>query len=425
MSRIVITTWGSLGDLYPYLAIALELQTRGHEAIVATSSCYRERVASLGLGFHSVQPDSDWLFDRDRVQRLSHPRWGLLRVGRELVMPSISEMYEDILAAVQGADLLVSMHASYAARLVAEITAIHWVSALHIPLVFLSAFDPPVLDVAPMLSRKLHDLGPIFWRPLLWFGKRATRFVARPWYQQRAKIGLTPATDGNPLFDSHSPRLVLALFSRVLSDRQEDWPVQTVVTGFPFFDHDRQVGMPPSLKRFLNDGPTPIVFTLGSAVCGSSGSFFENSVKCAQMLKRRAILIAGRHALNSLYPLPSGIIAAEYAPYAELFPRAAAIVHHGGVGTTGQAMRSGRPMLAVPYAWDQQDNAHRVTRLGIARTLSKCRYTPERAAAELKVLLDNPAYSERASQVGEQVRQENGAKLACDALENVLQVDST
>jgi UDP:flavonoid glycosyltransferase YjiC (YdhE family) len=364
VSRIVITTWGSLGDLHPYLAIARELQTRGHHAVVATSPCYRQKVESLGLEVRSVRPDCDWLQDVEKVRRFSHPRWGLLRVGRELIMPSLAEMYEDLLAAVYGADLLVSMHASYAARLVAEKTGVAWASAVHIPLVFLSAHDPPVLDVAPLLSRKLHFAGPAMWRPLFWFGKRATRFIARDWYRLRKNLGLPPATDGNPLFDSHSPLLVLALFSSLLADRQPDWPRQAILTGFPFYDEHTQTQLPAPVACFLEEGPPPIVFTLGSAVSGHAGSFFEQSAKCAKLLNRRAVLIIGRQGDDALKPRPSGIIAAEYAPYAELFPRAAAIVHHGGVGTTTYAMRSCRPMLVVPHTWDQPDHAHRATRAG-------------------------------------------------------------
>jgi UDP:flavonoid glycosyltransferase YjiC (YdhE family) len=96
------------------------------------------------------------------------------------------------------------------------------------------------------------------------------------------------------------------------------------------------------------------------------------------------------------------------------------IVHHGGVGTTGLAMRSGRPMLVVPFAHDQPDNAARLTRLGVARTLDPRRYTPARAEAELRLLLDDPAYSQRATEVGGQVREEDGVRAACDALEGLL-----
>jgi UDP:flavonoid glycosyltransferase YjiC (YdhE family) len=114
------------------------------------------------------------------------------------------------------------------------------------------------------------------------------------------------------------------------------------------------------------------------------------------------------------------VIAFDYAPFSELFPRAAAVVHHGGIGTTGLAMRAGRPMLVMPCSWDQPDNAARVTRLGIGRSISRRGYTPARVAAELRHLLDDPSYSQRAAAVGECVRQEDGVRSACDALERLL-----
>ncbi len=116
------------------------------------------------------------------------------------------------------------------------------------------------------------------------------------------------------------------------------------------------------------------------------------------------------------------MVACDYAPFSGLFPRAAAIVHPGGIGTTGLAMRSGRPMLVAPFAHDHPDNAERVARLGIARTVPRHSYTSARAAAELRRLLDNPAYSQRALAVGEQVRQEDGVQVACDALEGLVRV---
>src|SRR5206468_12856667 len=118
-----------------------------------------------------------------------------------------------------------------------------------------------------------------------------------------------------------------------------------------------------------------------------------------------------------LAAVPDGVTACHYAPSSELFPRAAAIVHHGGIGTTGLAMHSGRPMLVMPCAWDQPDNAERVARLGIARTISRRHYRPARVAAELRRLLDDPRYARRAAEVGRQVRQAGGVRNACDALE--------
>jgi UDP:flavonoid glycosyltransferase YjiC (YdhE family) len=223
----------------------------------------------------------------------------------------------------------------------------------------------------------------------------------------------------NPLTDWHSPLLHLALFSKWLVDKQADWPAQTVVTGFPWLDQEGGTGLPPALAQFLDAGLPPIVFTLGTAVAADAGPFYESGARAARLLGRRAVLIL-KDPRNRLATLPEGVAAFDYAPFSELFPRAAAIVHHGGIGTTGLAMRSGRPMLVMPCAWDQPDNSERVARLGISRTIPRHRYTPARVAAELRRLLDDPAYGRRAAEVGEQVRQEEGVRVACDALGEVL-----
>jgi UDP:flavonoid glycosyltransferase YjiC (YdhE family) len=211
------------------------------------------------------------------------------------------------------------------------------------------------------------------------------------------------------------------MFSNLLADKQPDWPRQTVITGFPTYDQDGQGGLPPVLARFLDNGPPPIVFTLGVSAAMVAGPFYENSIAAARRLGRRAVLILGKNPRNLPASLPDGVVACDYAPFSELFPRAAVLVHPGGIGTTGLAMRSGRPMLVVPFAHDQPDNAERVARLGIARTLPHHRYTPARAAAELRHLLDTPAYSQRALEVGERMRREDGVQAACDALETLLQ----
>ena len=419
--RIIFTTFGSLGDLHPYLAVALGLNARGHEAVIASGECYRQKVEGLGLCFRAVRPDCDWVADPIVMRRFIDLRWGLMRVIRELVLPALRESYEDILEAVGGADLLVANQASYASRLVAEKTGIPWASVMHIPLGFFSVFDPPLLPIFPGLSKRLLSLGPGSWSligPLL---KRVTRSWAKPWYRLREEIGLLPATELNPLVDGHSPWLHLALFSKRLADKQPDWPPQTVITGFPWYDQAGEAGFPPALAGFLDDGSPPIVFTLGSAVAVDPGLFYEHSLAAAKLVKCRAVLILGKNPRNRPQSLPDGVVTFEYAAFSQLFPRAAVIVHHGGIGTTGLAMRSGRPMLVVPCAWDQPDNAERVARLGIARIIPRSRYTPARVAAELRHLLDNPAYSQRALEVREQVREEDGVRIACDALETLLQ----
>ncbi len=417
--RILVTTSGSLGDLYPYLAIGLGLRARGHDVVLGTAECYRRKIEALGLGFRAVRPDCTWLEDPETVRRLSHPRWGLVRVARA-VLPVLRESYEDTLTAAEGADLLVGSLATYATSLVAEKKGIPWASVMHLSALFYSAYDPPLLPGLPGFSRQFRFLGPSFWGPLGRALKWGSRSLARPWHRLRQQIGLPPVRGVNPLTDWHSPLLHLATFSKWLVDKQPDWPAPTIVTGFPWFEQDGSTGLPPALVRFLDAGPPPLVFTLGTAVATDAGPFYETSARAARLLGRRAVLIL-KDPRNRLPALPEGVAAFDYAPFSELFPRAAAVVHHGGIGTTGLAMRSGRPMLVMPCAWDQPDNAERVARLGISRTIPRHRYTPARVADELQRLLDDPAYGRRASEVGEQVRQEDGVRIACDALEELLQ----
>jgi rhamnosyltransferase subunit B len=414
--RIVFTTFGSLGDLHPYIAIALGLQARGHEAVIATSGYYRQKIESLRLGFRAVRPDYP---DPETIRRIMDRRKGTEVIIRELTMPVLRESYEDTLAAAEGADLLISHMLTFTTGLVVEMRGIPWASTFLQPLGLFSVYDPPVVPQAPLLA-KLRFLGPPFHRLLFWCAKWSVRSWSEPLHRLRAEVGLPP-TSLSPLFEGqYSPLLVLALFSKLLADKQPDWPRQAIITGFPLYDQDGEAGMPPELVRFLDAGPPPIVFTLGSSAVGDAGQFYDHSAAAAKLLGRRAVLLVGKDPRNRPASLPDGVVAFDYAPFSELFPRAAAIVHQGGVGTTAQAMRSGRPMLVMPYAHDQPDNAERVIRLGIARKISRHRYSPARAAAELRHLLDDPIYLQRASEVGEQVRQEDGVRAACDALEALL-----
>jgi rhamnosyltransferase subunit B len=420
--RIVFTTFGTFGDLHPYIAIALGLKARGHRVTLATSECYRRKIGALGLDFRPLRPDSAaWETGAEAVRRFMDLRTGTINFVKEEVMPVLRQTFEDTLVATANADLVVSAPATaISTRLVAEKTGIRWASSMHTPVAFLSAYDPSVLPLFPDLSKNLRFLGPGFWGLLLRLLKRSTCFLAKPWDQFRSEIGLPRAEDDNPLFDSHSPSLVLALFSKLLADKQPDWPLQTVVTGFPIYDQDGDPALPARLAAFLDNGLPPIVFTLGTSATMVAGRFYHHSIAASKLVGRKVILVTGRNSRDLPSSLPDGMIAVDYVPFSNLFPRAAAIVHHGGVGTTALAMHAGHPMLIVPFAHDNPDNAERASRLGIARVVSRRGYSPGHVATELRRLLDDPSYAERASTVGAQVRAENGVKSACDALEGML-----
>lgn len=177
----------------------------------------------------------------------------------------------------------------------------------------------------------------------------------------------------------------------------------------------------PELCRFLDTGEPPIVFTLGSSAVNDARDFFRVSVEAACALGRRAVLLIGTDPRNrSVEPLPASILACPYAPYSHLFPHAAAIVHQGGVGTTAQGMRAGKPTLIMPYSHDQPDNAARVSRQGLSRTIDRDHYTLDRLCQALSPLLTDPAYARHAAEIGRKVSAEDGLKTACDAIEAQL-----
>jgi rhamnosyltransferase subunit B len=417
--RILMATFGSFGDVHPYMAVALGLQSRGHRATIATSALYKSKIEAEGIGFHAVRPDFS-PEDTGILKLAMDRRKGTEYVLREMVLPHLRGSYEDLAEAAAHADLLLTHPLIFAGPMIAQKTGLRWASSVLAPLSFLSIYDPPVPAPAPWLA-KLYRLGPPMSRLIIGLARLGIRSWSDPVRQLRAELGLPPGAD--PIFEGqHSPDLVLAMFSPLLGAPQPDWPPNTRVTGFPFYDRlDKGVALAPELAQFLDAGPPPIVFTLGSSAVMAAGDFYQQSAAAAASLGRRAVLLVGREPANRLAgSLPHGVVAFDYAPFSEIFPRAAVIVHQGGVGTTAQALRSGRPMLVVPFSHDQPDNAARAIRLGVARQLSRAQYKAHRVTAELGALLDDSRYTATAAQVGRRIQLEDGVSAACDALEQLL-----
>lgn len=413
--RILFTTLGSGGDLIPYLAIARELAARGHAPALATSAHHRAGVEGRGVAFHPVRPDVD-VGDETLLARTMAPRRGPVVGLREILMPALHDTYEDTLAAARDADAIVSHPIAYAAPLVAEITGLPWISTALAPFSFFSRHDLPVIPMAPRL--KWIEPLPGARRALLRLYERTMDRWIEPVRALRAELGLPPPDDDAD--GRHSPLLALGLFSPAFARPQPDWPASAQLTGFPFDD------LPPPangdsrrLEAFLAAGPPPIVFTLGTSVVRTAGSFYHESLAAARLAGVRAVLLVGDEPGNQFAePLGDDVIALARAPYHALFPRAAAVVHHGGIGTVGEALRAGRPMLVVPRSHDQPDNAHRARRLGVARVLLRPRpYRARRVAHALRALIEDPSYAERAAELAAALRREDGVGAACDAIE--------
>ena len=416
MSRIVVTTIGSLGDLHPKIAIALELRQRGHDIVFATHKGYQAKIEALGFEFYSLRPDLPE--DPSEIIRMTDLKTGLEYILRKWLLPNIRGTYTDLMNSAKDADFIIAGELVYTARLVAEKLRIRWAISVLPPFSFFSAYDPSVISVFPFLAR-LRRLGAPLNKGIIQLAKAVTKSWAEPIHQLRRELEL-PELAGNPLIDDKfSPYMVLAMFSSVLAKPQPDWAKNTVITGFTFYDGDQDKGkLTPELQQFLDVGEPPLVFTLGSAMVTNPGTFYSESIQAATQLNRRAVLLIGENKPPN--DLSKDMIAVKYAPYSQIFPHAYAIVHQGGIGTTAQALRAGRPTLIMPYTGDQPDNAARVRRLGTSRTINRQQYIASRVARELYELIENPEYAAKATEVGRIIRVEDGVKVACDAIENQL-----
>jgi rhamnosyltransferase subunit B len=411
--RIVLSTLGSLGDLHPIMGLALGLRGRGHDVVLATSAFYRDRIEAAGLQFSSLRPLAEP--DVAMARLVFDPRKGVEYLLRTLLLPHIEDMYKDLSAATEGADFLISGEVVIAAPLVAEKRGLPWAAAILAPFSFFSIYDPPPFPFLPgagMLTRA----PPYIQRQLLSLGRWVTRPWGAPIDELRRSLGLR-ITEHPILLDRYSSLLNLAMFSNVLGQPQRDWPRNTVQTGFVFYDPAGDSDHAP-LQEFLESGPPPVTFTLGSAAVMDPGRFFEESAAAARLLGTRALLLMGKNP-----PPPqvsNGLFAADYAPYSSVFPQSACVVHQGGVGTTAQALRAGVPQLVMPYAFDQPDNASRMVRIGVGRSVSRQRYRADRVAEQLQAL-GLSSFRECARDVASRINSQKGVATACDAIERAIQ----
>jgi rhamnosyltransferase subunit B len=422
--RIVLATAGSLGDLHPFIALGKALQARGFRAEIASSEEYRTKVEAEDLGFHAVGPSLARLTG-DLEMSLAEITRAVARSDRflfeRIMLPNLETGARQLIAAADGCVAIAGSTFAAGAAMAAEHLNVPFMPIALQPTVVMSAFDPPFLPGAPWLAPARH--GPRLWlnRTTLALGRATTARWKGPINAVRHSLGLDP-TDLNPVFDGvRAGQLSLGLFSPLLSPRQPDAPPHFEVAGHAAYDSDAggPSALPSNLNAFLADGPAPIVFTLGSAAVNIAGDFYVQSLAAARRLRRRAVLLVGPAGDLSVAD-GADVVAAPYAPFSLLFPRCAAIVHQGGIGTTQQALRAGRPQLVVPHLGDQYDNGARVARLGCGATLSRSGYRPERIAPALEALLSDPATVERAATVGDTVQEEDGAGRSADLIEAML-----
>jgi rhamnosyltransferase subunit B len=380
--RILIAALGSHGDVHPFLGLGRTLLARGHEVQLIAPAMYEAMARSLGLQFVPIGTVEQFERHSSRAD-LWHPRKGF-QVIAEATGEFLGDYYRTLREHCEpGRTILVLSSLALGGRVVQDVLGVPAVSVHLSPSVFRSVHKPAKTPPLPVT-----DWMPAGWNRLIFAGADLLGIdplLGGPVNKLRASVGLGPV---KRIFDSwiHSPDRVIGLFPEWFAPPAVDWPAQTVLTGFPLYDEADILPIDLELKQFLDSGEPPIVFTPGSAMRHGE-RFFRAAVEACRLLGRRGLLVS-LHARHLPTHLPPEIRHVKYAPFSRLLPRCAAIVHHGGIGTSSQSLAAGVPQLVMPMGFDQADNGMRLKRLGVAEVLPAQRFSARRAAVALERAMD-------------------------------------
>ncbi|WP_236704550.1 glycosyltransferase [Sphingomonas sp. HT-1] len=411
-----MATIGSLGDLHPFIAIGRALQAQGHQVLLAIPEDGLAKVRAAGLEAVAVLPSYAAVCDRLGLQpeqvamrAFSDPGF----VVDEILLPSLVASTAVLDRVSAQADVIASSIFALAADIVAEKRGLPLATMVLQPMTLFSTWNPPH---APRFEGMRHHprsvLGRSWNRAFYALARKALRRRYGPKIDSvRAQHGLGRAR-GAPLMErGRATQTVLCCWSAALGALPPDAPLNADLVGFPFFDSESGAEEPlaPELDAFLQDGEPPLVFTLGSFAVVSAGRFYDEAMMAARQLGRRAVLLTGQPGA----PRREGdCLFLDYAPHSAVFPHAAVVIHHGGIGTTGQALRAGCPQIVVPHFGDQFDNAARLQRAGIGRTLLRERFRSGQVVEDITRLLSTPIAREAASRAALQIAGEDGAVAA-------------
>jgi sterol 3beta-glucosyltransferase len=397
--RITIATVGTRGDVQPYLALGRGLQAAGHNVTIATDRSFGPFLQQSGLGFAPVAADPRQALQED-IRKLTNPvkfsRWAKRQFG-----PLALRYTAELLAACQEADtdLLLANPLAFAAFHVAEKLGILCLPAYLQPVTPTRAWVtstgaefPAWLPGRGRLNYiSGHLANQFFFRLMLPTINQCRQQVLGlqplPW-----KLYATLDIDPEPILYGYSPSVVPV---------PPDWGPWLHVTGYWFGEPDPGYRPPPDLDAFLKAGPPPVYVGFGSTVDQEAQAVTRVVVQALQATGKRGILLGGWSNLGA-EPLPPSILRIESAPHDWLFPQMAAVVHHGGAGTTAAGLRAGVPSVIVPYFADQPFWGRRIAAIGAGPApIARKQLTAERLASALRVATEDGTMRRRAPEVGE------------------------
>lgn len=419
--RVLLASVGSHGDINPFIAIGRALAARGHDAVLLANPYYQRQIEDTGGGLRFA-PMGQFLdlklLDKSHPD-IMHPRKGfgavlsLIKDGAKDAFESITEM------AAQGwvPDAIVHHHICVGAAWAAERLGVARAAVVLAPAMWLAH-----ADTSCMYSWMPLKQAAVFrWLMIKAAGPAMRLLIDRPLRPVRRELGLPPAKNMY-LSATLGGELNLGMWSPALRQpfgTMGGDPTSGVVCGFPWHDrHDEQESGDREVERFLDDGDPPILFCLGTAAVHVAGDFYQCAADACALLGRRGMLLVGP-GRPAPARMPSGTRTFEYVRFSKVMPRCAVNVHHGGIGSSGQGMRAGRPTVVIPHAHDQFDNAARLKRLGLSATLGRPKVTPQSLAVAIKSVLDDPKVGERAAEVARSLAGEDGALRAAMEIERI------
>lgn len=407
--KILIAGAGSLGDTLPFVALGRALRERGHEVHLFASESYAGYAGGLPFTAVTSKEETDALLNDPDI---THPRAGWKLIGDAFVR-SLPRAFEAMKAqVVPGRTIAVGSTFAFSVRLLKDALGVPTATVHLAPAVFRSVHRAPRLGAYGSLDRLPVPLQ----RGLWWLMDRLVldRIFTRPFNAYRATLGLAPVDRVCDAWMNQADA-TLAMFPPWFAEPQPDWPANLALTGFPLYDHADVQPLPQAVEAFLAAGEPPVGFTAGTANA-TSHAFFAASAEACAASGRRGLLVT-KVASQLPERLPPGVMHVPYAPFSALLPRLAAFVHHGGIGTTSQALRAGVPQLVRPMGYDQFDNAFHVQRLGVGRRMLTGAYRAPAVAAALSELTGDAVLKTRCAEVAQRCRADGDAiARACDAV---------
>jgi len=409
--RFILTPVGSSGDVNPFVSIGRGLKDRGHDVVIFTAEPFADVVEKAGLQFERSFSTNDY----ERIvgnADLWDPWNGLSVILKaiasrlELDYKALESIYRD------GSTVLVGHSLSLATRLLEEVKG-GPAATIHLsPNAFRSDHAQPALAPGRDFSKAPRWVKRLFWR-------LADSLVADPPIRgplNRLRRSLDLKTIDRVFNDWYeSPQRIIGLFPNWFGRPQPDWPVRLRLTGFVPEHASQEIPLSGELEAFLADGDAPLLLTPGSAN-QHAARLLKAGLEGAQMLKRRLIILTPyKDQLPEV--LGTGVLHVERVSFSKVFPRCAAVIHHGGIGTCASALAAGIPQLVVPFGFDQPDNATRLMRLGVGRYLDLDRSTHIRIAEYSRELIESPGVAEACRHYAEMLESEDGLDATLDVLE--------